>query len=232
MYRGATDSNQKIILDGLVVNIDASQLRSYSGTGTTWSDLSGRGNNWTLNNNPSFSAANGGYFTMDNVDDNIFLSYNSSIPAGSSARTVMIWFYTTATSWGVDVNNLFYEGAGNATTRASFAIDMDNYPNMQVWTSADDIIFSTPFSQTGWANICVTYNGATTILVYCNGILYGTKTLAAALNTDGWQLYLGSAGIYGAYFDGRIAQFLMYNKALIASEVLQNYNATKTRFGL
>lgn len=229
MYRGATDSNQKIILDGLVVNIDASQLRSYPGSGSTWSDLSGRNNNWTLNNSPSFSTENGGYFTMDNVDDYISLAYNSSIPIGSTARTVMIWFYTTAASWGRDVNNLFY--SGGVGVRASFAIDMDNYPAMQVWTSADDLDFNTPFSQTGWANICVTYNGSTTILVYCNGVLYGTKTLGGTLNTGNGTLYFGSYGA-GVFYSGRLSQLLMYNKALTASEVLQNYNVTKTRFGL
>jgi hypothetical protein len=229
MYRGATDSNQKIILDGLVVNIDASQLRSYPGSGPTWSDLSGRNNNWTLNNNPAFSTANGGYFTMDNVDDYVSLAYNSSIPTGATTRTLMIWFYTTVTSWGRDVNNLFYSG-GNGT-RASFAVDMDTYPVMQVWTSGDDIDVSTPFAQTGWANICVTYNGSTTILIYCNGVLYGTKTLAGTLNTGTGTLYFGSFGA-GSYFDGRISQLLMYDKTLTASEVLQNYNVTKTRFGL
>jgi len=222
----------KIVQNGLVVAIDAADRKSYSASGTVWRDLSGRNNNWTINGSPTFSQNNGGYFDLDNTNDYMNLAYNSSIPAGANTRSLMIWFYTVATSWGVDVNNLFYQGDASSTTRSSFAIDMDNYPNIQVWTTGDDIILATPFSQTGWANICVTYNGATTILVYCNGILYGTKTLAAVLNTGVGQLFLGSAGVYGAYFNGRLSNLLMYNRALSASEVLQNFNATRGRFGI
>jgi hypothetical protein len=225
----AGNNGPKIVRDGLVVAIDAADRKSYSGSGTTWFDLSGRNNNWTVNGSPTFSTNNGGYFDLDNTNDEMTLASNSSIPSGANTRSLMIWFYTVATSWGVDINNLFF--TGGVGTRLSFGIDMDNYPNMQVWTSGDDIILGTPFAQTGWANICVTYNGSTTILVYCNGILFGTKTLGGTLNTTASTLYFGSQG--GAtWFNGRLSNLLMYNRALSASEVLQNFNATRGRFGI
>jgi hypothetical protein len=219
----------KIVQNGLVVAIDAADRKSYSGSGTVWRDLSGRNNNWTINGSPTFSQNNGGYFDLDNTNDDMTLAYNSSIPAGANTRSLMIWFYTVATSWGVDVNNLFYTGAPG--TRLTFGIDMDNYPYIQVYTSGDDIILTTPFAQTGWANLCITYGGSTTMLVYCNGILYGTKTLGGTLNTTASTLYFGSqAG--GTLFNGRLSSLLMYNRALSASEVLQNFNATRGRFGI
>jgi hypothetical protein len=225
----AGSNGPRIVTNGLVVAIDAADRKSYLGSGTVWRDLSGRNNNWTINGSPTFSQNNGGYFDLDNTNDEMTLGSNSSIPSGANARSLMIWFYTVAASWGVDVNNLFF--TGSAGTRLSFGIDMDNYPNMQVYTSGDDITLATPFAQTGWANICVTYNGSTTILVYCNGILSGTKTLGGTLNTTANTLYFGSQG--GAtWFNGRLSNLLMYNRALSASEVLLNFNAARSRFSI
>jgi len=221
-----------IVTDGLVLSLDAANTKSYTSGSTTWLDKSGNGNNGTLTNGPTFSSGNGGSIVFDGTDDFVLVNTAASIPTGATARTVSIWFYTNPSTWTTDVNNLFSYG-GNVT-RTSFGIDFSTYPVMEVWTYADDITFSTSFAQTGWKNITVTYNGATTILVYENGSFTQTKTLGAVLNTTVTNVWIGSVNpaVTAGFFIGSIATTQIYNRALSASEIQQNYNATKTRFGL
>ena len=202
--------------------------------GTTWTDLSGRGNTGTLNG-VGYSASNGGSLTFDGSDDYVLVSSNASIPYGSTARTVSIWFYTNTTTWASNVNNLFYYGAGS--DGASFGIDFSTYPSMEVFTwgsGTNDFLFSTTYSQVGWKNITVTYNGATTILIYENGVFTQTFTLPSVRNTTTSDVYIGAINpnILAGYYDGNIAQVSIYNRALSAAEVSQNFNALRGRFGI
>lgn len=222
-----------IVNNGLVLALDAADKNSYPGSGTTWRDMSSNNNTGTLTNGPTFNSANGGSIVFDGTNDYVSVNTAASIPTGATARTVNIWFFTNPSTWAADVNNLFQYGGG--TTRTSFGIDFSTYPVMEVWTYADDITFSSSFAQTGWKNITVTYNGATTILVYENGSFTQTKTLAGALNTTANTIAIGAANpaVYsGYYFTGSIATTQLYNRALSSTEVLQNYNALKSRFNL
>jgi hypothetical protein len=226
-----------IVTNGLVLALDAADRNSYSGSGTTWTDLSGRGNTGTLTG-AGYNSANGGSLTFDGTDDYVIVSSNvSSIPYGSSARTVSIWFYTNTTTWVENSNNLFFYGAGNASN--AFGIDFSSYPSMEVYTwgsGTNDFLFSTTYSQVGWKNITVTYNGATTILIYENGVFTQTFTLPSARNTTTSDVYIGainpSALAGGGYYDGRIATTQIYNRALTAAEVSQNFNALRGRFNI
>jgi hypothetical protein len=223
----------QIVTNGLVLALDAADRNSYVSGSTTWSDLSGNNNSGSLVNGPTFSSANGGSFAFNGSNNYISVNTAASIPTGATARTVNMWFYTNPSTWQNDVNNLF--SYGGAATRTSFGIDFSTYPVMEVWTYADDINFSSSFSQTGWKNITVTYNGSTTILIYENGIFTQTKTLAGILNTTANAVTIGAVNplvIPGLYFTGSIATTQMYNRALSVDEVLQNYNAQKSRFGL
>ena len=224
-----------IVENGLVLYLDAANRRSYPGSGTSWVDVSGNNNTGTLTNGPTFSGNNGGSIVFDGTNDYTLVSSNVSIPYGSSARTISIWFYTNTTSWANDVNNLFFYGAGS--TGNAFGIDMSTYPSMEVYTwggSGRDLTFSTTYSQVGWKNIIVTYNGSTTILIYENGTFTQTLTLTSACNTTLSGVYIGAINpsVLAGYYDGNIAQVLMHNRALSATEVLQNYNATRSRFGV
>jgi hypothetical protein len=217
------------------LNLDAGNPASYPGSGTTWTDISGTGNNGILTNGPTYNSADGGSIVFDGNDDHVLVNSSASIPYGASARTVSIWFYTNATTWARDVNALFMYGTGN--TGSAFGIDMDNYPTIQVFTwggGGRDLTFSTTYSQVGWKNITVTYDGSTTILIYENGVLTQTLTLASACNTTSSPIYIGSANpsAFASYFDGRISQTSIYNRALTAAEVTYNYNVLRGRFPL
>jgi hypothetical protein len=225
----------RIVTNGLVLAFDAGNTKSYPGSGTTWTDLSGNSNTGTLTGGPTYSSTNGGAIVFDGINDYVLVSSSASIPYSSTARTVSIWFYTNTTTWAADVNNLFFYGSsGNGN---SFGIDFSTYPSMEVWTyggAGRDLTFSTTYSQVGWKNITVTYDGATTILIYENGTFTQTLTLVAACTTPSSSVYIGSLdpSIVSGYYDGNIAQVSIYNRALTAAEVLQNFNALRGRYSI
>jgi len=223
-----------IVTDGLVLALDAGNLVSYPGSGTTWISLTGS-NNGTLTNGPTFSSANGGSIVFDGTNDYVLVNSNASIPYSSSARTISIWFYTNSSTWVDNVNNLFFYGAGS--TGNAFGIDFSTYPFMEIYTwggAGRDLTFSTTYSQVGWKNISITYNGSTTILIYENGTFTQTLNLSSACNTTLSSVYIGAINpsIQSWYYDGNIAHVSIYNRSLSASEIQQNYNAQKSRFNL
>ena len=95
MINGIIDSGQKIITDGLVMHLDAAQLRSYPTTGTTWTDLSGNGNNGTLINGPTFNSGNGGSIVFDGVNDYV-TGFNSISINTTSSFAIEFWFNLTS----------------------------------------------------------------------------------------------------------------------------------------
>ena len=230
------DASTKVVVqDGLVLNLDAGASTSYPGSGTSWSDLSGNGNTGTLTNGPTYSSDDGGSIVFDSVNDYASVSSSASIPYGASARTISIWFYTNSTSWASNVNTLFFYGAGSIGQ--AFGIDMDVYPKMEVFTwggAGRDITFDTTYSQVGWKNICVTYNGSTTILIYENGVFTQTSTLSDTCNTLSSNVYIGAINPSDnhPYYDGNIAQVSIYNSALTAAEIQHNFSALRGRYGI
>jgi hypothetical protein len=215
--------------------LDAGSRMSYTSGSTTWTDLSGNNNSGSLVNSPTFDSTNQGNIVFDGTNDHVLVSSSPSIPTGSSARSVSLWFYTNSSTWVQDVNSLFFYGTG--TTGNAFGIDFDIYPVMEIFTwggAGRDLLFSSSFSQVGWKNISVTYNGLTTILIYENGIYTNTLTLTSATTTPSSNVYIGSLNpsVLGSYFTGSIATTQIYNRALSAQEVAQNYNALKSRYGL
>jgi len=221
------DYNNIIVSDGLVFYIDAANPRCYSGTGLTANGLVG-GIGATLINGVGFTSSNNGSFIFDGSDDYIAAS-GTNFPLSNSPRTLNIWFYTKSSTWIADSNNLFSYGTNG--TRQSFSIDFESYPTMQFYTWSDDINWNSFGPQEGWKNVQVTYDGNTTCRVYEAGILVTTKTLGAQLNTVlSSNVQIGAITSLSHYFDSNISQVSMYNRALTAQEILQNYNATKGRY--
>jgi len=212
------------VTSGSVLDLNAGLVMSYPQGGTTWYDISGNSNNGTLINGPTFSTS--GAIVFDGTNDYVLVNSNSSIPYSSSARTISIWFYTNSSTWVDNVNNLFFYGAGS--TGNAFGIDFSTYPFMEIYTwggAGRDLTFSTTYSQVGWKNISITYDGSTTILIYENGTFTQTLNLSSACNTTLSSVYIGAINpsIQSWYYDGNIAHVSIYNRSLSASEILQNY---------
>lgn len=229
-FRGVR-STSSIADNGLVLHLDAGNTASYPGTGTTWTDLTGNGNNATLVNF-TFNAANGGSIDFNSISTRATVAASSTIPYGSSARTLNMWIYTVASSWARDQNNVFFYGTGG--DNYSFGLDMDYiYPQMQFWVyGSNDLYWTTTFNEVGWKNICITYDTDRNVRIYENGVLTQNYLIPTALNTTAnTPISIGCEGD-NRYFDGRISAVYMYNRAITAAEVLQNFNALKGRYGL
>lgn len=224
------DYNNIIVSDGLVFFLDAANTRSYSGSGTSSNSLVG-GIGATLVNGVGFTSSNNGTFTFDGTNDYIAVS-GTNFPLGNSARTLNIWYYTKTSTWQADVNNLFWYGTAGST-RQSFGVDFGTYPTMEFYSWADDINWNTSAPQVGWKNLQIAYDGNLTLRIYELGALVATKTFSAQLNTVlSTDVQIGAITYVPGYFDSNISQVSMYNRALSATEILQNYNATKRRYGI
>ena len=211
----ATRYSPSIVTSGLVLCLDAANPRSYSGTGTTWTDLSGNGNNGTLVNSPTFSQ---GVFTFDGATNYINVS---GVNFATGTSTIMgVARYTGATRGRIinGLNNNWLMGHWGNTTENYYA---------EGWVSA----VSSGTNDTNWRIMTATSNTTSpSYSLYVNGTLSASNTNGTA-GPNG--LRIGALGISsGEFSTGQCGFVLAYNRILSAAEILQNYNATKSRFGL
>ena len=221
----ATKYSPKIITNGLVLSLDAANTKSYPKSGTTWTDLSGNSNTGTLTNGPTFSNANGGSIVFDGVDDYVNIPYNSILNS-STTFTVDFWFKS---------NNIAPEQVFFSTTNTSLTsgYHIQVYVSkilLQVYPGGAYTFASQTLSSNTFYNVSVTYNSGN-IIYYINGTSAGTANyIFTPSNIDvaiGKFTYNNSL-----YLNGNIPSFKFYNRALSQTEITQNYNSLKTRFGL
>ena len=232
----------QIVTDGLVLCLDAANKDSYPGSGTTWSDLSGNSTSGTLYNTPTFNS--NGYFEMDGTDDIIY-GWGSILGNGTTDCTMDMYVnITQASFWG----QLFYIG------HISFN---HNIPYIAFYTDTYDsnnhkLTFGTNQTSAGyrgvhdvetsiapylnkWTYIAGVMGGGE-LEMFINGSSVGTYTLPENWEVDlqNQQVYIGGGVSTGFVTDvnSKISLARTYNKALTATEILNNYNATKSRFGL
>jgi hypothetical protein len=218
-------STKLVVQSGLVMNLDAGVSSSYPGTGTAWTDLSGNGNTGTLTNGPTYSSANGGSLSFDGSNDIVNTTYVSA-----NTYTFSAWFKTNV------VSNGYRNIISIPTPNYSLVLLNDNSPNLGFWTN-DGLggqSLSTPTISTNtWYNVVFVREGNSITggyKAYLNGVLYGNA------NTGTWSttanLSVGGRTDATQFLNGNISQVSIYNRALTATEITQNYNALKSRFGI
>jgi hypothetical protein len=217
---------EQIITDGLVLLLDAGNPVSYPGSGTTWTDLSGNGNTGTLTNGPTYTSANDGSITFDGVDDYILTStINHNIGTGNF--TYSAWVYPTGLK-----NGTLCAFMGNGNYAPSFGFDLNGYPSQLgfFWSGWNG--FGTTLSLNQW--YCVTMTRVGTLITGYLNANACPVTYNVGFSMDNAQYVIGRSGVGYApdTFKGNIAQVSIYNRALSASEVSQNFNATRSRFGI
>jgi len=209
----------KIILDGLVLCLDAGNTKSYPGSGTTWTDLSGSGYTASMRN---LTASNwvliDGQRAFETNDTNNQGFTISNFVRPGTERTYSIWLKSKSFSlgwqtWFDDENEriLF----GTSTNTVHIYPDVNLTANLQINT---------------WYNLAYTLSG-TTAIGYVNGVAIGSGTYTTALSGGTGNLWiLGDTGseITSCY----CSCASVYNKALTAAEVQQNFNALRGRFGI
>jgi len=222
----------KIITNGLVLYLDAANRNSYPGSGTTWTDLSGNNNNFTLVNGPTFSSGNMGNIVFDGTDD--YLLINSLVWNYNADFTIQFWFNTNSLG-GANGYGLFFNGnTGLNTNRVQIAGNSDGsiYLNTVASTVGDNFVSAAGLVTVGnWYNFTAVRNSGV-ITIYLNGISVASGNVNYTPSQQS-NLYVGFVRSSGAlwYLNGRMSNIIIGNIALTATEVLQNYNATKSRFG-
>ena len=234
-------STEQIVTDGLVLNLDAGYARSYPGSGTTWYDASGRGNNGTLVNGPTYSSANGGSIVFDGTNDYVTIGPSSFGAFGTGDFTIEWWEYILAFSSGYFPVFHYSEFGATSNFNATVGIRYESSSFMRTSLAGTTYDFSSGVVTTlnVWRH-CALVRSSGTLRLYQNGVANGTTFNAASSNVTstgnssiiGGAYFGGGAGsLYSA--NGYFSNIRVYNgKGFTASEVLRNYNLLKDRYGL
>jgi len=222
----AFNFSPKVATDGLVLYYDAANTKSYVSGSTVWNDLSRGGNNGTLTNGPTFSSANGGAIVLDGADDFV---------ATSNIQTTSNFTY----DFIFDTSN-FTDTSDNSLIKGNGAfggklVTFD--PNDSIFVgSTADLSSNVYLNGYNWFTnrglhhytITIEYTTTTTFKLYVDSVLRDTKSASNYNNyLPAFNSIVSAPGTsYSAYL------FRLYNRTLSAQEVLQNYNATKARFGI
>jgi hypothetical protein len=221
--------------NGLVLALDAADTNSYPGSGSTWTDLSGNGNDGTLTNGPTYSSDNSGYFSFDGVDDNISIAYDASLkPTTAISMEAFCYIQNNGTSWASLI-----QYPQDSSTHTSPFFDWAIYFNMSsryLHTRIDGEAASSPnnvWNFNEWVHVAITFENQS-VKYYVNGNNVGSSSVTkTSITYDADNpVYIGKNASGGEPFEGRLSNIKVYNKALTASEVKQNFNALRGRFGI
>jgi len=222
-------NNLNIITRGLVLYLDAGNTNSYSGSGTTWTDLSGQSNTGTINNGPTYSSSNRGYLDFDGTDDYVSSTSNSSTDLTGN-MSCECWFKLDATA--ADWVRPMGKGDINNRTYGLWYLTSGPYFLYQRYGSSTINVLVTQTVSTGvWYHMAGTSEG-TTHKLYLNGSEIGSGTNASSTFYSSTQGFRVGGADFHALHNGPIASVKLYNRALSADEVKQNFNAQRSRFGI
>ena len=223
-----------IVTDGLVLYLDAANTKSYVSGSTTWIDIAAR-NNGTLVNGPTFNGANGGSIVFDGINDYVDFGINPQINA---INTYTFSFVISSPSINSNYRLMFTRALNYTSQNSDIEIYGGNggiqlvHNRNNGGTRAAEIITALPNSVIGVLDV-VYDSSISSWLCYYNSILRNTFTsIVPPLTTNTYMSNIGTFFANSSYLRGNLYSFKLYNRPLSATEVLQNYNATKTRFGL
>ena len=225
----AAAAGPDLVENGLVIYLDAGNTKSYPGSGNTWTDISGNGNNGTLQSmsGANYSSANGGYLDFDGASDYADVSGSTTV----SAATFLAWVrlddlsQTSYTGIVFSRSDTAISGMNLYSTTENIGYHWNDASNTWSWNSGLTI----PNQEWCMVALTVTSSVATAYLFRSSGTTSATNSVSHGSTTLD-AIKVGADVPTNRYLDGRISVAMVYNKALTASEVLQNYNALKRRF--
>jgi len=216
-----------IVTTNLSMFLDAGNASSYPGSGTAWTDLSGNSRNGTLTGGPTYTSADGGAIVFDGTND--FVQCSGSITA--TAATFVTWMRRNGPQ--DDFDGIIYSRSATATgisffgTTNKISYTWNNAANTYTWDSGLTIPDLT------WCMIAVSVTSTTATAYLCqsSGITSATNTVSHASTTLD-DIKIAQDDLNGfRYFNGRIATAMIYDRALSAAEITQNFNALRGRYG-
>jgi hypothetical protein len=217
-------ASQPVVTAGLRMQLDPNNSASYPGSGTTWYDLSGYGADINLVSSPTYTSGTPSYFSFNGTSQ-----YGSGTTAGvlgANTYTKSMWFQLA--DYGFNNNIVSSDPGGHFTF---FSGQNKAFSGHSDWASYNAFSSTSTFSLNTWYYIAVTFNTAVGMKMYINGVLDGTSTYN--LNPRPGDGSVGIANFSGSnLLNGRVGHVFCYNTELTALEVLQNYNSTKSVYGL
>jgi hypothetical protein len=230
----AVQYNTKIVTDGLVLCLDAANRKSYPGSGTTWTDLSGRGNNGTLINGVTYLSSNGGTLAYDGTNAYINCG-NSSIFNQSGGKSFTITCWALFNSVPAAYNAIFNKAGTNGSWEYALGLSPSSTPefysssNGTSWTGLN---LGETIVMGRWYYYVVGYN-------FSSQLMFGTLNNRQIITTSQTGIFNGSRpfeiGRHNdpvTYTNGRISNLNFYNRALTAAEIQQNFNTLRGRYGI
>lgn len=222
-----------IVTDSLVLHLDAGNPSSYPGTGTTWTDLSGNGNNGTLINGPTYNSSDLGSIVFDGTNDAVTIPDNQNFEIGT-ASSFECWVNILT----VTTNRLPF-GKGGTWWFAVGYTALGGTSGEFNWLAHDGSNWNTlntgvTVSANTWYHLATTWDG-TYFRFYANGNLEATSSDLSAKTWSNNSNTVDIGGFLSALQQMTNQKFSVariYTKTLTAAEVQQNYNALKWRYGL
>jgi hypothetical protein len=217
----AVKAGPRVVKEGLILHVDAAVSRSYSGTGLTVNGLVG-GIGGTLVNGVGFGTTDNGYFIFDGSND--YINFGNSSTLQQSTGSLSAW--TKASSPGSGYRGIIAkQGAYGLFYTDSVLVAYD-------WAADTPRSTGINIADNTWKNVVLTYQSGVSngTRIYINGVSVLTFTIT--IQSQVANLFGGAEANANQFASCQISSFNMYNRALTAQEVLQNYNSTKKRYGL
>jgi hypothetical protein len=224
-------SGPEVVNDGLVLSFDAASLKSYSGSGNVWYDISVNNSSATLNNSPSFSGSNNGYLQFNGTNQNGNLVTPSLIPTGNLI-SIGVWCYGIVSK----AQTLLF--GINASGSRTINLHLPYSSNIAYWdaggtTVYDRIAVSVDTGYQGWHYWAATKNATSGVMnLYKDGVLIATGTGKTIPLDTTTQVNICSYNNQVDYHQGYISKIEIYNKELTAEEIRNNFNAHRGRFNI
>ena len=210
----------KIVTEGLVLYLDAGNVKSYPLSGTAWSDISKQENNATLFNGPTYDSSNGGSILFDGTNDYCVAGTGLGITGN-----------LTVTAW---VRPSSFTNQGNIVSKAAnLGYRMRFQSNGTFWMYSNTNTITSPSTYTinNWFYTVGVFSSSG-LRMYINGSLVQSNGTAFSPSYSAGNFFIAGLTSTQELFRGRIANLSVYNRSLDATEILDNYNNQKSRFGL
>jgi len=235
---------QNIVKDGLILYIDAGSPNSYypPNSGTSWRDISGRGNNGTLTNGPTFNSSNGGSIVFDGLDDYTLISPSTELASIQVPMSIMGWYWDNGTKPTPTIFSQYLNTTpGNLVKLVRVQSGILTYftsravaPGFQAFQ-----LTGTTSQFNTWNFFAITTSGTlashTITLTLNTTTSTFSGTIMANPNTTVEVRFGAAQSTFQSsneFLAGRIGEIFVYNKTLTSTEISQNYNATRGRFGV
>jgi len=238
----ACNSGPDIIEDGLVLCLDAANINSYPKSGATWSDLAGNGNHGALQNmENNFDAGNKRSLTFDGSNEKV--NCGTFLSDAQDALSICVWFKPSYVPSGSQSSfRLVSRFVGTGNTAGKVILDTNdgfgngNGARFQVTNSSNTVYRASVGSvlETKWLFYVGTFSQANSkIKIYKNAQELASTNTSGTIGAYNYPWTLGEDNTTVSaqeWFDGNMASVSIYNRALTADEVRQNYEATVGRY--